>query len=166
MASDALRKDIDLVWVVPMVGDVAYPVGQLVRGDPFEVCISNKRFFVEVFYHVVHNVTYVMLSSPVFRECTKGDPYPPRMDDMASAVYYSTFNQCQCRHKTSRRGVLTATGIAETCRRFSVDLYHVNDYHGALAPLYLLPLVIPISVSLHNAEFQVSLNNSSTTAAH
>ena len=94
MASEALRKDLDLVWVVPMVGDVAYPVGQLVRGDPFEVCISNKRFYVEVFYHVVHNVTYVMLSSPVFRECTKGDPYPPRMDDMASAVYYSTFNQC------------------------------------------------------------------------
>lgn len=95
MASEALRKDIDLVWVVPMVGDVVYPLGQLVRGDPFEVCISNKRFFVEVFYHVVHNVTYVMLSSPVFRECTKGDPYPPRMDDMASAVYYSTFNQCE-----------------------------------------------------------------------
>lgn len=34
------------------------------------------------------------------------------------------------------------------------DLYHINDYHGSLAPLYLLPQTIPVSLSLHNAEFQ------------
>jgi alpha-1,3-glucan synthase len=33
-------------------------------------------------------------------------------------------------------------------------LYHINDYHGALAPIYLLPDVIPCVLSLHNAEFQ------------
>lgn len=44
--------------------------------------------------------------------------------------------------------------IAETIRRFQPDIYHVNDYHGAAAPLYLLPAVIPCCLSLHNAEFQ------------
>ena len=35
-----------------------------------------------------------------------------------------------------------------------IDVYHINDYHGALAPLYLLPKVIPVCLSFHNAEFQ------------
>jgi alpha-1,3-glucan synthase len=44
----------------------------------------------------------------------------------------------------------------QTIRRFSsVDLYHINDYHGALAPLYLLDHgALPCCLSLHNAEFQ------------
>jgi alpha-1,3-glucan synthase len=35
-------------------------------------------------------------------------------------------------------------------------LYHINDYHGAAAPLYLLSKgkTIPCALSLHNAEFQ------------
>ena len=28
------------------------------------------------------------------------------------------------------------------------------DYHGTIAPLLLLPRIIPVVVSLHNAEFQ------------
>ncbi|KAI4196457.1 MAG: hypothetical protein LQ350_006552 [Teloschistes chrysophthalmus] len=44
--------------------------------------------------------------------------------------------------------------IAETMKRFPVDLYHINDYHGAIAPLHLLPQIIPCCLSLHNAEFQ------------
>ncbi|KAG8699976.1 Cell wall alpha-1,3-glucan synthase ags1, partial [Ceratobasidium sp. 394] len=76
---------------------------------------------------------------PVFRAQTKSDPYPARMDDLSSAIFYSTWNQA----------------IAETVRRFPViDIYHINDYHGALAPLYLLPRVLPVCLSLHNAEFQ------------
>ena len=31
---------------------------------------------------------------------------------------------------------------------------HINDYHGAVAPLYLLPKIVPCLLSLHNAEFQ------------
>jgi alpha-1,3-glucan synthase len=38
--------------------------------------------------------------------------------------------------------------------RFEVDLYHINDYHGTVAPLYLLPRTVPVALSLHNAEFQ------------
>lgn len=60
------------------------------------------------------------------------------MDDLDSAVYYSAWNSC----------------IAEAMKRFPVDLYHINDYHGAVAPLHLLPRVIPCALSLHNAEFQ------------
>lgn len=55
-----------------------------------------------------------------------------------SAVYYSAWNSC----------------IAEVMRRFPIDLYHINDYHGAVAPLHLLPEVVPCVLSLHNAEFQ------------
>lgn len=39
-------------------------------------------------------------------------------------------------------------------KRFPVDLYHINDYHGAIAQLHLLPQIIPCCLSLHNAEFQ------------
>ena len=55
-----------------------------------------------------------------------------------SAVYYSAWNSC----------------IAEVMRRFPIDLYHINDYHGAVAPLHLLTEVVPCVLSLHNAEFQ------------
>ena len=127
----------DLVWVVPCVGGIEYPVDE--RADPIYPIIMGKGYEVEVQYHRVNNITYVLLDAPVFRKQSKADPYPRRMDDMESAVYYSAWNYC----------------IAETMRRFPVDLYHINDYHGAAAPLYLLPeRTIPCALSLHNAEFQ------------
>ena len=50
---------------------------------------------------------------------------------------------------------MTCSAIAATVRRFpDIDIYHINDYHGALAPIYLLPKVLPVCLSLHNAEFQ------------
>lgn len=128
----------DLVWVVPMVGDVDYPMHILKHGEPYEVEIHGSQYGVDVYYHVLENITYVMLSSPVFSKQTKSNPYPPRMDDLESAVFYSAWNQC----------------IACTCKRFPIDLYHINDYHGALAPMYLLPKIVPVALSLHNAEFQ------------
>ncbi|KAJ3754005.1 alpha-1,3-glucan synthase [Lentinula raphanica] len=61
------------------------------------------------------------------------------MDNLSSAIFYSTWNQ----------------SIASVIRRFSqIDIYHINDYHGALAPLYLLPKLIPVCLSLHNPESQ------------
>lgn len=61
------------------------------------------------------------------------------MDNLSSAIFYSTWNQA----------------IAAAVRRFStIDVYHINDYHGALVPIYLLPKVLPVCLSLHNAEFQ------------
>lgn len=131
-------KHHDLIWIVPMVGDVNYPFHILKRGEPFEVEIHGSSYGVECFYHILDNITYILLSSPIFSKQTKADPYPPRMDDLESAVFYSTWNQC----------------IAKTCKRFPIDLYHINDYHGALAPIYLLPKVLPVALSLHNAEFQ------------
>ncbi len=126
----------DLIWVVPCVGGVDYPVDQ--RADDMKVTILGKIYEVQVQYHVLRNITYVLLDSPVFREQTKAEPYPPRMDDLSSAIYYSAWNQC----------------IAQALNRFPVDLYHINDYHGTVAPLYLLPRTIPACLSLHNAEFQ------------
>lgn len=98
----------------------------------------DQLYVVSVHCHIVHNITFVILDTPIFRKRTKADPYPPRMDDLESAIYYSIWNQC----------------IAEAIRCFKPDLYHINDYHGAAAPLYLLPAVIPCALSLHNAEFQ------------
>ncbi|KAI3398107.1 hypothetical protein diail_9860 [Diaporthe ilicicola] len=127
----------DLIWVVPCVSGIDYPVDQ--RAASFFPVIMGKEYEVEVQYHRVNNITYVLLDAPIFRKQSKADPYPPRMDDMESAIYYSAWNYC----------------IAETMRRFPVDLYHINDYHGAAAPLYLLPeRSIPCALSLHNAEFQ------------
>ncbi|KAG8157720.1 hypothetical protein KVR01_012382 [Diaporthe batatas] len=129
-------KHQDLIWVVPCVGGIDYPIDT--PADPMFVKIMGQFYEIQVQYHKVDNITYVLLDAPVFRRQTKAEPYPPRMDDMESAIYYSAWNQC----------------IAETVNRFPVDMYHINDYHGACAPLYLLPRVIPVALSLHNAEFQ------------
>ncbi|OBT77961.1 hypothetical protein VF21_04366 [Pseudogymnoascus sp. 05NY08] len=127
----------DLIWVVPCVGGVEYPEAE--RAEPMSVTILGSTYEVEVQYHILRNITYVLLDAPVFRKQTKTDPYPARMDDLESAVYYSTWNQC----------------IALAIARFPIDLYHINDYHGAAAPLYMLPdRTIPVCLSLHNAEFQ------------
>jgi alpha-1,3-glucan synthase len=129
--------DVDLVWVIPKVKDVEYPAGE--PAEPIEVIIFGEPYLIEVETHVLDNITYVILDSPVFRAQTKADPYPARMDDLSSAIFYSTWNQA----------------IAATIRRSpTIDMYHINDYHGALAGIYLLPKVIPVCLSLHNAEFQ------------
>lgn len=126
----------DLIWVVPCVGDIDYP--QDAPADPMVVTIMGSQYEIKVQYHVLRNIKYVLLDAPVFRQQTKAEPYPPRMDDMPSAIYYSAWNQC----------------IAQAIERFPIDLYHINDYHGTIAPLYLLPKTIPACLSLHNAEFQ------------
>lgn len=126
----------DLIWVVPKVGDVEYPDDE--TAEPMNVRILGKAYKVLVQYHRLRNITYVLLDAPVFRAQSKSDPYPSRMDDLSSAIYYSAWNQC----------------IAQTIERFPIDLYHINDYHGCIAPLYLLPSTIPVCLSLHNAEFQ------------
>ncbi|KAF1817463.1 putative alpha-1,3-glucan synthase [Eremomyces bilateralis CBS 781.70] len=126
----------DLIWVVPCVGGMDYPIDQV--AEPMYVTILGKDYKIDVQYHKLRNITYVLLDAPLFRQQTKNDPYPARMDDLDSAILYSAWNSC----------------IAEAIRRFPVDIYHINDYHGALAPLHLLPEVIPACLSLHNAEFQ------------
>ncbi|KAL5341190.1 hypothetical protein BJX70DRAFT_395913 [Aspergillus crustosus] len=126
----------DLIWVVPCVGGVDYPVDT--PAEPMTVMIVGNSYQIQVQYHVLNNITYVLLDAPVFRQQSKSEPYPARMDDLDSAVYYSAWNQC----------------IAAAIKRFQPDIYHINDYHGSLAPLYLLPETIPACLSLHNAEFQ------------
>ncbi|OCK73844.1 glycosyltransferase family 5 protein [Lepidopterella palustris CBS 459.81] len=126
----------DLIWVVPCVGGVDYPIDQ--PAESMTISILGSSYEIQVQYHTLRNITYVLLDAPVFRQQTKSEPYPPRMDDLDSAIYYSAWNAC----------------IAETIKRFPVDIYHINDYHGAAAPLYLLPQTIPCCLSLHNAEFQ------------
>lgn len=126
----------DLIWVVPCVGGVEYPVDR--PAEPMTITILGSLYEIQVQYHTLRNITYVLLDAPVFRQQSKSEPYPPRMDDLDSAIYYSAWNAC----------------IAETIKRFPVDIYHINDYHGAAAPLYLLPQTIPCCLSLHNAEFQ------------
>jgi alpha-1,3-glucan synthase len=118
------------------VGGVDYPLDQ--AAEPMAITVFGTIYNINVQYRVVRNITYVLLDAPVFRQQTKVKPYPMRMDDLESAIYYSAWNSC----------------IAEAMRRFPVDLNHINDYHGAIAPLYLLPQTIPVCLSLHNAEFQ------------
>lgn len=126
----------DLIWVVPCAGGIDYPIDT--PGLPIDVTILGRTYEVQVQYHKLANITYMLLDAPVFRRQTQKEPYPARMDDLDSAIYYSAWNQC----------------IAEAMRRFPIDLYHINDYHGTVAPLYLLPNTVPCCLSLHNAEFQ------------
>jgi len=137
-------SDMDVIWVVPCVGDIEYPIDTIV--EPMSVTVLGQQYEVQVQLHKPqsspgNNITYVLLDAPIFRKQTKGDPYHARMDDIESAILYATWNAC----------------IAETMRRFpQIDIYHMNDYHGAAAPLYLLQegRTIPCCLSLHNAEFQ------------
>ncbi|KAL1598886.1 Cell wall alpha-1,3-glucan synthase ags1 [Paraconiothyrium brasiliense] len=128
----------NLIWVVPCVGGIDYPTDAI--AEPMQISILDQMYTINVQYHRFQNITFVLLDAPVFRAQTKNEPYPARMDDLESAVYYSAWNQC----------------IAATFKRFpEIDLYHINDYHGTLAPLYLLPdAAPPCCLSLHNAEFQ------------
>ncbi|ERF68903.1 hypothetical protein EPUS_08063 [Endocarpon pusillum Z07020] len=126
----------DIIWVVPCVGGIDYPSDAMAY--PMDVTILGQKYEISVQYHMLRNITFVLLDAPIFRKQTKANPYPARMDDLESAIFYSAWNQC----------------IALSIERFDPDLYHINDYHGAAAPLYLLPRVVPCCLSLHNAEFQ------------
>ncbi|GAB1318283.1 alpha-1,3-glucan synthase [Madurella fahalii] len=129
---------VNLIWVVPAVGDVEYQMDRMEAAEPMFVNVMGQPYEINVFYYTSKNITYVILDAPIFRKQTKADPYIARMDDIESAILYAAWNSC----------------IAETIRRFPVDIYHINDYHGAAAPLYLLPQTVPCCLSLHNAEFQ------------
>ncbi|OJA10898.1 hypothetical protein AZE42_08369 [Rhizopogon vesiculosus] len=83
-------------------------------------------------------IEVIIFGEPYLIE-TKSDPYPARMDGLSSAIFYSTWNQAI---------------VTTICRCPIIDIYHINDYHGSLAPIYLLPKVVPCCLSLHNAEFQ------------
>ena len=128
----------DLIWVVPKVGDIDYKEGE--PAEPMQVTIFGEEFEIEIQTHQLRNITYILLDAPVFRKQMKAEPYPPRMDDLESGVYYSAWNQA----------------IAQAIERYEPDLYHINDYHGAVAPLHLLKhgQTVPVCLSLHNAEFQ------------
>lgn len=79
----------DLVWVVPCVGDIDYPEDR--RAKPMTVTIFGTQYIVQVQYHQLGNITYVLLDAPVFRARTKSEPNPSRMDDIGSAIYYSAW---------------------------------------------------------------------------
>lgn len=75
----------DLIWVVPCVGGVDYPIDT--PAEPMSVTILGETYEVKVQYHKLRNIKYVLLDAPVFRQQTKSEPYPARMDDMPSAIY-------------------------------------------------------------------------------
>lgn len=66
----------DLVWVVPCVGGIDYPTDR--PADPMTVTVLDEQYEIQVQYHQLRNITYVLLDAPVFRQQTKAEPYPPR----------------------------------------------------------------------------------------
>jgi alpha-1,3-glucan synthase len=72
----------DLIWVVPCVGGIDYPVDQ--EAEPMTVTILGSTYEIKVQIHVLRNITYVLLDAPVFRQQSKSEPYPARMDDLTS----------------------------------------------------------------------------------
>lgn len=82
-------EDQDLVWVVPCVRGIDFPNDE--RAEPMTVTILGVHYYVQVQYHRLRNITYVLLNAPVFQSQTKAEPYPQHMDDISSAIYYSTW---------------------------------------------------------------------------
>jgi hypothetical protein len=89
------------------------------------VTILGNPYEVQVQYHQLNNITYVLLDAPVFRKQTKTEPYPPRMDDLDSAIYYSAWNAC----------------IAEAIKRFEPDIYHINVRQQQLVRVRILTAI-------------------------
>lgn len=79
----------ELIWVVPCVGGVDFPIDY--RAEPMRITILGEERIVQVQYHRLRNITYVLLDAPIFRSQTKSEPYPARMDDIESAIYYSAW---------------------------------------------------------------------------
>lgn len=79
----------DIVWVVPCVDGIEYPHDQ--RAKPIIVTISGADYTVQVQYHFVQNITYVLLDAPIFRAQTVAEPYPSHTGDLRSAIYYSAW---------------------------------------------------------------------------
>ena len=79
----------DLIWVVPCVGNVDYPIDY--RAEPMRITILGEVRVVQVQYHQLRNITYVLLDAPIFRSQSTSEPYPARMDDIESAIYYSAW---------------------------------------------------------------------------
>jgi alpha-1,3-glucan synthase len=143
-------SDVNLIWVIPKVSGITYP--KATPKPPIHITIFGKVYQVHVEEYLFKNLTYVLLDSPVLMAQSPQEPYPQRMDELTSAIY--------C--KSALLASLTASdstwnqSIAAVYDRYPIDIYHINDYHGGLAPLYLLPKVIPVVLSLHNADFQGS----------
>jgi alpha-1,3-glucan synthase len=66
----------DLIWVVPCVGGVDYPVDQV--SEPMDIKVLDNQYEIQVQYHELRNITYVLLDAPIFRQQSKAEPYPPR----------------------------------------------------------------------------------------
>lgn len=88
VTSTALSQH-ELIWVVPCVGDIVYPVDT--PAQSMLVTILGHLYKINVQYHKVENNTFIILDAPVFRKQTKTMPYPARMDDLESAIYYSAW---------------------------------------------------------------------------
>lgn len=75
----------DLIWVVPCVGDVEYPVDT--PAPPMRITILGKPYEVKVQYHKLRNITYVLLDAPIFRSSTKVEPYPARKSALCIFIH-------------------------------------------------------------------------------
>ena len=104
MVSIFPKRTISVILIVSSTGDVKYPIDR--PAESIVVKVLGGMYEIKTQYHIIANITYVLLDAPIFRQQTKADPYPTRMDDLDSAVYYSAWNSC----------------IAEVMKRFPVDL--------------------------------------------
>lgn len=84
------REDPDLMWIIPCFQGMNFPQGQ--QAEPMIVTISGvDDYVVQVQYHFVQNITYVLLDSLIFQTQTDDVPYSWSAHDMRSVVCYSTW---------------------------------------------------------------------------
>ena len=134
----------DCTFLIPAYKDFSYPAEA--EEASIDVLVEGYIHTIQVWRAAIQQPgweaarTFYILDSPVFRLRTCEAIYPPDSSTSDGAYHYSLWNQA----------------IAEIMRRYSFDVYHALDFHGALAPLYLLPDAPPMALTLHNAEYQGS----------
>eukprot|EP00929_Paragymnodinium_shiwhaense_P031722 TRINITY_DN17710_c0_g3_i1.p1 TRINITY_DN17710_c0_g3~~TRINITY_DN17710_c0_g3_i1.p1 ORF type:complete len:1937 (-),score=531.64 TRINITY_DN17710_c0_g3_i1:89-5899(-) len=150
----ARHHPTDLYMVHPMIGEsdkVNYSKDQADEMPSLRVIIDGKKEDVRVFRHTSWpqgpdgvRVEFLMLSHPLFESRTKEGIYPNPMSRRQVLVFFSLWNQAV--------GALLA--------RHKPDVYHLPDFHTAVAPWYAEPMHpnLRVLLVLHNAEYQGSIS--------
>lgn len=155
-------KHQDLVWVVPCVGGIEYPVDT--PAAPMHVRIMGQAYEIQVQYHRLENITFVLLDAPVFRKQTKAEPYPPRMDDMESAIYYSAWYVFFLCHHRLLIDFLFYFTIPCGCGRKKWRKRERYKGNNRVADIYMLPAGTNVSPRRSTASPWTCTTSTTTTA--
>jgi starch synthase len=133
----ALQGDVELFGVMPLYGFVEKR--GMKKETSFEITLGASSYDVEIFSKTKGSLLYYFVDSPLIssRENMYGD---------ADGDY----------EDNALRFALFSAAIVELAKELKVDILHLNDWHTALAPLFLKEQESGIKTvfTIHNLAYQ------------